>query len=253
MSKLSKVEQAINTLEDAAQKKSLSESQLSRIASLAGLAEGTRPAVEGALSAAEKVIPKSYREQYDRLPNNVKERCDWETVSAKLLANDGEKLKKAEAMQGGGELFGVDAEGMALFKDKGVEPVMFGFDEDDKLMKIYDRDPEQMEKVAEWADYYKIRRQVRADGYELFSLDPNSDNRNSEFGDEMRQVEAHTKEPFVASEGKKEWRGSWTESGDRPSDAYHVDFDPDGGHMYVHEHVPVHSDDYLGVVRLLRV
>ena len=50
MPKLSKVEQAISVLEAAAQKKPLSEGQLSRIASLAGLAEGTRPAVEGALS-----------------------------------------------------------------------------------------------------------------------------------------------------------------------------------------------------------
>jgi len=216
----------------------------------AALAEKTRPQLEGALSAAAENAIQAYGQQYDSLPDGDKSRCDWKTVSARLLANGSEKLKLAEAMQGGGELVGIDAEGKAMFKDKGVEPVMYGYDEKDKLVQIYDRDPKQMAKVKneKWANYFETREQVLKDGYELFA-----DDGNYNLSDEMRQVQAHTKEPFVASKDRKEWRASWLESGGRPVDARSVNFDPDGGLVYVFEYNPEFRYGNLGVARLLRV
>jgi hypothetical protein len=221
------------------------------------LAERTRPRVEGALAGADEKAAENprlavYREQYDSLPETEKSLCAWETLVQRL---SGGKLKKAEVMQGGGQLFGIDAEGRALFKDKGVEPVMYGFDQEGKLLQIYDRDPGQMKKVKKWANYFEIRKQARADGYELFADGGNlfADDGNYGFGDEMKQAQDYTKEPFVASEGRKEWRASWLESGDKPGDARRADFHPVGGRVVVDDRNPERRFDNYGAVRLLRV
>lgn len=153
-----------------------------------------------------------YHQSYDCLPDDIKARCSWEDISGRLLAGGVVKLKQAAAMQGGGELFGIDREGRALIKDKGVEPVMYGFNEDGKLMQIFDRDPEQMGKVQEWADYPQIRGKVRGDGYELFT-----DDGYGFPGDEVRQVTENTGQLFVASERGDESRASWLESGREPA------------------------------------
>jgi hypothetical protein len=191
-----------------------------------------------------------FKSEYESLPPGIQTRegCTWEKVWERLLANNSKKLKLAAAMQGGGQLFGVDAEGRALFKDKGTEPVMFGYDGKGKLLKIYDRDPEQMETVRKWANYFEIRAQVRKDGYELFA-----DDGNYRLSDEMKQVQDHTKEPFIASRDRKEWRISWLESGDRPGGARLVGFGPGGGRVYVLGYFPERSVDDCGAVRLLRV
>jgi len=245
MSKLSKIEQAISVLEAAKAAGKIPDCLQERVSALGGV----RSDVKGVLSAvAENAIPKVYAQQYDRLPDDIRKLCDWKTVSARLLANGGEKLKKAEAMQGGGELVGIDAEGKAMFKDKGVEPVLVGFDKGDRLVKIYDRDKKQMAKVTRWANYFEIREQVLKGGYELFALDC-----NNRLSDEMQQVQAHTKEPFVASRDRKEWRVSWTESGDRPDVARDVNFNPDGGRVGMGESNPKSRYSTPGVVRLLRV
>jgi len=189
-----------------------------------------------------------YYQEYIRLPADIKSRATWESITQRLLADDSEKLKLVQAMRGGGELFGIDAEGKALFKDKGVEPVMFGFDKEGKFIQIYDRDSEQMEQVVKWADYSEIRQQVLKDGYELFA-----DDGNHGFGDEMKQVTDHTNEPFVASEDRLGWRASWLESGDKPEDARDAVFVPDGCYVRVYEASPMHRNVGCGAVRLLRV
>jgi hypothetical protein len=204
--------------------------------------------------ADENPILAIYRQQYDRLSDDTKLRCSWEAVVDRLLANGDERLKRAEAMQGGGELVGIDSEGKAMFKDKGVEPVMYGFDKEGKLIRIYDREPEQMGKVEKWADYYKVREQVLKDGYELFA-----GGRNFVFSDEMKQVNKHAKQPFVASKDRKEWRASWLESGDKPDLAQFVAFSPNESHrrgisrMHVSLFPTYRGTNGEGAVRLLRV
>jgi hypothetical protein len=283
MPKPSKEDQAIALLESAARNEKLSEDQFLRIASLFVLAGRTRTKMRGALSIAENTTPEGalsvagneildgalsiadnttpedalfiaentilgdYVQQYDRLSQEIKRRCDWKTISTRLLKNGGKKLRKAKAMQGGGELVGIDVKGRAMFKDKGVEPVMYGFDKEDRLTRICDRDPEQMAKVTLWANYFEIRKQVRADGYELFGYDV-------EHGltDEMEQVQIHTKEPFVASKYRKEHRASWLESGARPGyDTHYASFFE--GSVCVYNCLPKERSVEYGVVRLLRV
>jgi len=249
MSNFSEVEQAIDILEFAAREKVLSEGQLSRVESLTELAKDTRPSIKKSLIAAsENTIPKTYRQQYNRLPNNIKRRCNWKTISARLLANGSEKLKKAEAMRGGGELFGIDSEGRVLFKDKGVEPVMYGYDSKDKLFQLSDSDSPQRIWVRKWANYFEIREQVLKDGYELFS-----DDGKGNFSDEMKQVEAHTGEPFVASNSRKRFIASLLESGDKLDRARDALYDSDLREVFVKESNPYQGVLFRGVVRLLRV
>jgi hypothetical protein len=69
----------------------------------------------------------------------------------------------------------------------------------------------------------------------------------------MKQVEANTKESFVASEDRKDWRGSWLESGDRPDYARFVNFNPDDGLVNLDASFPEDRYVNLGVARLLRV
>ena len=105
-----------------------------------------------------------------------------------------------------------------------------------------------MKTVRKWANYFEIRAQVRIDGYELFA-----DDGNYGLSDEMRQVQDHTKEPFIASRDRKEWRVSWLESGDKPDFARRVDFGPGVGRVGVDVYFPEGSGDGCGAVRLLRV
>jgi hypothetical protein len=223
----------------------------------AALASQTRLRAKGAVGGEGKSAEigveaqglSYYQSQHKRLLGVIKRDHPWETVCARLLANDGEKLKKAKAMQGGGELVGIDADGKILFKDKGVEPVMYGYDKEGKLLQIYDRDSEKMAKVVKWANYLEVRKQVLSDGYELFG-----DDGNGGLGDEMRQVGTHTKEPLVASKDRNEWRVSWLESGDAPNHAKNLIFNPkDGGFVFVGANESLGSGELNGAVRLLRV
>lgn len=190
----------------------------------------------------------AYHQEYSGLSDEIKARADWTAITERLLANNSEKLKLAQAMQGGGQLIGIDVEGKALFKSRGVEPVMYGFDEDDKLLKIYDRDPKQMKQVKKWANYHEIREQVLDGGYEMFA-----DDGDYGFSDEIKQVTDHTEEPFVASKDKEEWRASWLESGDKPDAARDVRFFPVVGRVHVSGLNPGSRNAGYGVVRLLRV
>lgn len=244
-------ELALRVLKEAKINGTLAKSIEAELAGLIG--ENARPKLEEVLEAsvtsecaeAENLNPDLvvYHQEYNQLPDNVKARASWEAIAERLLDNDSEKLNLAKAMQGEGQLVGVDAEGKALFKDSGIEPVMYGFE----LLKIYDRDPEQIKKVEIWADYFKIREQVLEDGYELFA-----DNGPCH-ACEMKQVIDHTKGPFVASEDKTEWRVSWLESGDKPGVARYAFFNPGDGRVTIADREPAHGDERYGVTRLLRV
>jgi len=212
-----------------------------------------------------------FRQQYERISNEAKGRCSWKAVVERLLANDSEKLKFVQSMQGGGELVGVDQDGKALFKDKGVEPVMYGFVDWGRLIKIYDRNPEQMKQVRKWANYFEIREQVLKDGYELFNRSRHGNFFVTDISDEMIQVMNHTKEPFVACKDGKGVRYSWLESGDDPDQADYAKYSSNKDETYcyccrananryllqVHvcyERYPEHAhDESTGAIRLLRV
>ena len=202
------------------------------------------------VSEAEKMNTSLiiYRRQYDELPDDVKALAKWEGIAERLLENNGEKLKLANTMQGGGELFGVDTEGRALFKDKGTGPVMFGYGKKGKLLRIYDRDPEQMKQVKKWCNYYEIREQALKDGYELFA-----DDGHYGLGFEMKQVEKHTGESFIASENVEDYCSFWLESGVKAVRAHIVYFLPDGGGGIISEANPEDRECYCGAIRLLRV
>ena len=222
----------------------------------AGGIEAVRKEYEGVIKGGESekesekltAALSRYEKEYASIPDNIKSRCSWNDISERLLANDSEKLRLADAMQGGGQLIGIDKKGKALFRDKGVEPVMFGFDQDDNLIQIYDRNPEEMGTVKKWANYFECRTQLKKDGYEMFSNDGEFD-----FSEEMKQSEDYTEEPFVASENRRDYRASWLESGDKPGRAHGVLFDSVFGSVGVCNVNPENRDDGYGVVRLLRV
>jgi len=75
------------------------------IGASAELISDTRPAVATitakaetnveVATSAENPVLATYRQEYDRMSDNVKNRCPWETVAARLLANNFEKLKIA--------------------------------------------------------------------------------------------------------------------------------------------------------------
>jgi len=183
---------------------------------------------------------------YEHMPEEIRDRASWQSITEKLYANNYEKLKKVQEMQGGGEFVGIDKAGRALFKDKGTEPVMYGFDKEGKLLRIYDRNPEQMKKVEKWADYNEIRVQVLKEGYELFS-----DDGGYGFSDEMEQVTRHTEKHFVA--GNNEMRASWLEFGDKPPYAKFICLYPNGNRPLIAGCNPRYRGNDYGAMRMLRV
>jgi len=128
MPKLSKVEQAISVLRVAAQKKTLSEGQLSEIASLAELAEGTRPAVEGALSEKNAEKPTGIlgvlEKRLGQEPNHYKrpEGITFPEVKAALEKNSAlmASLSKMEEAGGAPDIIGVQGDTF-VFADCSVE------------------------------------------------------------------------------------------------------------------------------------
>lgn len=136
-----------------------------------------------------------------------------EQVYDSLLAKNGLGLQRATAMQGGGELFGIDENGKFLFKDRGTEPVIFGFDAKENLLTIHNRNPEQMEQVQEWATYEQIYEAVYGPendltGYELFPDSPDCEKIGM-----IRAIEEITDLPFVYGTEENEARASWLNSG----------------------------------------
>lgn len=136
-----------------------------------------------------------------------------EQVYDSLLAKNGLGLQRATAMQGGGELFGIDENGKFLFKDRGTEPVIFGFDANGNLLTIHNRNPEQMEQVQEWATYEQIYEAVYGPendltGYELFPDSPDCEKIGM-----IRAIEEITGLPFVHGTEGNEARASWLNSG----------------------------------------
>ncbi len=219
-----------------------------------GVPSSVRSDVTKALSAkpvSAEITPEDprladYKAQYEALPDDHKNGFTWEQVAARLSANP-EKLQKALNMQGSGQLWYVESNGEVQTKDKGAEPVMYGWDEDDKLVQIYGRDSEQMGKVKKWANSAEIEARVVTDGYELFEADGKA-NDNYCFSDDMRRAAAvNDDQLFVADEDGQEWRDSLLKN------ACGARFDPNDGDIFVYDVDPDYRDDDRGVVRRLRI
>ena len=182
----------------------------------------------------------AYKIQYEKLTNQHKNGSTWEKVAARLLANP-EKLEIALKMQGGGQLFYVTPDGTLEFKDKGMEPVLYGFDSVKELFSICNRNSALMNKVVKWANSREIEVQVRKEGYELFEEDG-----NYRLSERMKRAAAvNESNLFIASENKREWRYSLLKGMRsvyfRP---VHEDIFVDGGN-------PANRNVFRGVVRLL--
>ncbi len=198
--------------------------------------DSVRSDVTEALSA--EAVPEvaglaRFKAQYEGLEPEYRFGCAWSEVETRLLANDGHYLRLAEAMEKGGVLFKVDKVGNPLIADGGVEPIMTGMNYADTR------------KAVMFAE--KEGRQVPT-GYELF---PNSGGYEKD--SEILVFKRATNEHFIRSGNKKEFRGSWLESGENPDRPWCAFFDPDYGYVRVDYGNPRISGSTLGVRRLLRV
>jgi hypothetical protein len=230
--------------------------------------EGSPPLASpeiGAVSASEQsdknAVPQVYLDQYNSLPNAVKEKLDWTELVTRLLENDGAKLKQAEAMPRGAELFGVDAEGKALFRNRGVEPVMFAFNQEGEMAMFPERDSDEFRAIkpladhktgkARWAKYADVHPWAKEHGYEFFPYDIDD---TKCFSDEMKQVTDNIAQEFlVASADEKEWRSVWLASGDNPGHVQLAYFAPVVRVVDVGAVRPGYADAVLGAALLLRV
>jgi len=59
----------------------------------------------------------NYKLDWEKWDDKLKNEMPFEEIRRRLLANDGALLKRAEALTGGGVLFGVDENGRAVFTD----------------------------------------------------------------------------------------------------------------------------------------
>ncbi len=148
----------------------------------------------------------------------LQSRCPWAEIQNRLLANGGHYLALAQAMEQGGELFGVDTEGNPLISDRGDEPIMkrmnYKMTRDRVLYKHNKYTKEGKMMIGE-------DRQPISTGYEMFPyVEPYKKST------EISQYEAHTGKPFVTSPNGDECRSSWAESGENPSQPRSVDFNP---------------------------
>jgi len=237
MPRLSKVEQALSVLETAKAADKIPTRLQERVAALGGV----RSDVKGTLTAKDisaEAAPEAkgiarFKAQYEGLEPEYKADCSWHEVESRLLANDSHFLKLVEAMNQGGVFFGVDKDGNPLIADGGVEPIMTGMNYAD---------------TREAVMFKKIEGKQAPTGYELFPY--SGDYKKS---DEMLAFEKSTNEPFIRSGNKKEWRGSWLESGEKSVRPRLADFGPVRGRAYVDYGSPRNSYPLLGARRLLRV
>lgn len=198
-----------------------------------------------------------FADEFRNLPDEIRTRAYWSDIKERLLANNSLKLHMVEDMQGEGQLFGVDEEGRALFKDRGTHPVMYGYGKANRLIRIYDRDKNtsQMARIQKWATGEDIRKLVKRDGYELFKDDGKRRESSSPsfgLGDEMKMITAGTNKPFIAC--KSHNLMSWVESDDGSGLlALHAAHSYRTGHVDVIEIGPSAANDKIGVIRLFRV
>lgn len=146
--------------------------------------------------------------------------CSWAEIQRRLLANGNHYLQLAEAMDGGGILFGVDEECNPLIANRGDEPIMKGRSyEDTRNRVLYKHNTNDEIIIGEGGQPVQT-------GYEMF---PYAGNCNK--SPEILMYEAHTGKPFVRSfPDKNKRRSAWVESGKNPSQPRFVNFNPCRGY-----------------------
>ncbi|MFH0820515.1 MAG: hypothetical protein V1908_01950 [Candidatus Peregrinibacteria bacterium] len=189
---------------------------------------------EAADTAPEDPRLAAYKAQYDRWSAAEKTRCLWAEVKERLLGNDSEDLKRAEAMPEGGILFGLDKQGNLLIANGGLGPVLTNMNYQDTRKAV--RFTEQGGKQA-------------PTGYEMLSEEA-----------EIRAFEAFTGQPvvrtpegFEPSPEDNGYRGIWRESGDNPDWARHAYVDPGSARARLYVYYPSLRLPGRGVRCLLRV
>ncbi len=187
---------------------------------------------------------KTFKEDFD-VDSALKSKISWAEIQTRLLANEGHYLALAQAMEQGGQLFGVDAKGRPLISDRGDEPIMKGMNYKDTRDRVKYKHTSNDKNGTKILD---AKNQPIATGYEMFGY--TGDYGKSE---EISQYETHTGKHFVQSPGKRELRSSWLESGEEPSWPRYVYSDPYYADSNVYYGNPNGEVAYLGVRRLLRV
>ncbi|MCX6735184.1 MAG: hypothetical protein NTZ25_04750 [Candidatus Peregrinibacteria bacterium] len=187
---------------------------------------------------------KTFKADFDADPT-LKSKISWAYIQTRLLANEGHYLALAQAMEQGGQLFGVDAQGRPLISDRGDEPVMKGMNyKNTRDRVLYKHDKNDMTgKLISGEDGKR-----QSTGYEMFPYTEPYDK-----SEEIQQYESHTGKHFVQSPDKSEWRSSWLESEENPSLPRDVFFDPNNQGSLVCDDLQYGEVDSRGVRRLLRV
>jgi hypothetical protein len=186
----------------------------------------------------------TFKADFDADPT-LKSKISWAEIQTRLLANEGKYLALAQAMEQGGQLFGVDAQGRPLISDRGDEPIMKGMNYDNTRDRVlYKHDKNDITgKMLSGKDGKPV-----ATGYEMFPY-------TEPYGKspEISQYESHKGSKFVKSSNGEEWCSSWLESGENPSLPRALNSYPNGQRSFIGRGDPRAGGDIRGVRRLLRV
>jgi hypothetical protein len=197
---------------------------------------------------------KKFETQFNNLPTDKQQRLNgsWNDVQNALTANNNAKLQLAMAMQGGGELFGVDEAGNVLFKDVGSIPVMYGTDADGKQVMVYNLDEVQLQTIEQYANAHEVRAAVTAAGYELFDNNETGWQNEITLSDDIQQaVDSNDHQHFVHKDNDT-WYATWLKS-DKTGNARYANFGPHLGRVDFRTNHPGYRGGDLGALRLLRV
>lgn len=195
------------------------------------------------LSDSAETDPRlfQFREDFDK-DVDLRAKCPWGKIRKRLLDHGEYYLSRALAMEGGGQLFGVDKDGNPLISDRGDEPVMKGMDyRKTRKRVLYEHDADG--KIVKGAGGHPVFT-----GYEMFPY-------LSAFvkSEEMAQYEIHTGVPFIRPPEGRGWRASWVESTEDPAVARYAYFNSSYQCVYMDSCDPSSKDADRGVRRLLRV
>lgn len=225
-----------------------------------GLAKYHKKGNENNSAATETAVENpllAYKQQFENLPQGHNpSKFTWSQIAERLMSHP-DKLAKVQAMQGGGHLFYINQYGQMLFKDKGAEPVRYGFNNNGELFQVCSSNDESA--VSRWANYYDVSSKVEEDGYKMFS-----DDGNYGFSKEMTlAANVNDEGLFTSSSDRKGASISWLESGrcsvsrmierSKRRFARVVAFDPRADKEGVYGEDPRCEDDCCGVIRLLKI
>lgn len=196
-----------------------------------------------ALVVAEDPKLLDFKRNFDRLNPKFRSRCSWAEVSRRLLANGGKYLALAKAMSNGGILFGIDQNGNPLFTDESkYSPYIFtNMDYKNTRKKVLYQHDESETMIIDEAG------QPLPTGYEMFSC---SDDRKK--SEEILQYES-TIGHFITSAFGVSDNDLWLESGDNPSFANVIKFNPKTQKTYIARDNADYNFRCRGCRRLLRV